>query len=67
MGSRLFHKGCEAGLLKMVVTGESISDAFVLHDHKGDAIGQWPFLVEAMSIKMNTIVQEFTRSGDDRR
>jgi hypothetical protein len=46
----LFQQGHEPGLLKMTVPSERLRYAFPLHDHKGNAIGQGPFLVGTLGV-----------------
>ena len=48
----LFQKDREPGLFEMTVCGEGLSQAAVLHDEEGNAVGEGPRLVRAVGIKL---------------
>src|SRR5216117_707996 len=52
-------------LPKMFVAGQRFCDAFSLHHDEGDAIGQRPFLVGAVLVKLQPFIDECTTGRND--
>lgn len=55
----------EAGLSKMNICSESISQATLLHHHKRNTIGHSPLLVGTTAIKFVRLVVEILSKGND--
>src|SRR5439155_310836 len=45
------------GVLEVTVAGQRLRDPLIRHDDKGDAIGQGPFLVMALVVKVEPTVE----------
>src|SRR5260370_22248562 len=61
----LFQQGDKAGLLEMMVDRQCLGNARALHDGKGNAIRQRPYLVRALLIKSDSLPPGSLGTGDN--
>ena len=50
----------------MMIAGEGVGDAVLLHDDKRDAISQRPVFVRSLGKKLHALIEERLGGGNDR-